>query len=240
MKKSILIAICLFILVLSGCCQDRGVTFTAYKLERMYYLNAVWPITYVDKNIGVLYKNPHDVAAVKRAYKTTVKLFKEHGYDVRKYFITVDARFILVLNFDKKGTIMYGYYDDKKKKIYVSRYSSNDCDAFSVMNMLSTNPDLHESMIVHEMTHRFIHELFGTVSQIDHEYIAYVFQISSFPNYLKYLWGKKNKHLKAVKTEEITSEAYLKKPKSFGIRMYKHHVKHPEYINGLFKKLKGD
>jgi len=167
-KKSILIIICLFILILSGCCQDRELTFKAYKMERMYYLNAAWPIIYAEKNIGILYKNPHDVAAVKRAYRTTVNLFKKYGYDVSKFYVAIDIRFILVLNFDKKGTIMYGYYDDVKKWVFVSRYSSDDCEALSIMNILSSNPDQHESVIVHEMTHRFIHELFVDVSQIDH------------------------------------------------------------------------
>ena len=239
MKKLVLILISL--LFLSACCADRATLITTHKQERMYNLSNFnnYKI-YVKDNLRVAYKNNHDLVSTIRAYKTAVNIFKKYGYDASKFYVAVDIRFVLIIDFDKKGTIVYGYYNDVEKNIYISRSSSNECEAFSLMNMSSSNPDLHESVIVHEVTHRFIHELFGDVSQIDHEYIAYVLQISSFPNYLKYLWDKKNKHLKAVKTEEITREAYLKEPKLFGVRIYKHHAKHPEYINDLFKKLKGD
>jgi len=208
------------------------------KHERMYNLSNFNNYkTYRQDNLKITYKNNHDLISTLQSYKTIVNLFKKYGYDVSNFFVTVDIRFILVLNFDKKGTTMYGYYDDRARRIYMSRYSSNYCESFSLMNMITSNPDLHKSVIGHEMTHKFIHALFGKINPIDQEYIAYVFQISSFPNYLKYLWDKENKYIKAVKTEEMTEKNYMKKPKIFGIRMYKHHVKHPEYINELFKKL---
>jgi hypothetical protein len=214
---------------------------TAHKNERMYNLSNFNNYkTYRQDNLKITYKNNHDLISTLQAYKTTVNLFKKYGYDVSNFFVTVDIRFILVIDFNRKGAIMYGYYDDIKRRIYMSRYSSNYCESFSIMNMLSSSPDLHESVIAHEITHKFIHALFGKVNPIDHEYIAYVFQISTFPNYLKYLWDKANKHIKAVKTEEITEKNYMKKPKLFGVRMYKHHEKHPDYINKLFKKLEGD
>lgn len=237
MKKLIFILISL--LFLSACCSDRNKLMTAHKQERRYNLSNFNNYkTYRQDNLKITYKNNHDLISTIRAYKTTVNLFKKYGYDVSNFFVTVDIRFILVIDFDKKGTMMYGYYDDRARRIYMSRYSSDYCESFSIMNMITSSPDLHESVIAHEITHKFIHALFGEVSSIDHEYISYVFQILSFPNYLKYLWDKENKYIKAVKTEEMTEKNYMKEPKIFGIRMYKHHVNRPEYINELFKKLK--
>jgi hypothetical protein len=233
----------LFIIILiSGCCSKAQVEkkLLEYKLEKVYAANYLKIKKYSDKKLEIYYQNKHDLVASKNAYKKAVKAFKKLGYDVSDAPVIIDARYILVEQFGLSDAIMYAYYDNTshQKIVRVSRYCSDYCTSFYIMNLSSTNPDVHESVIFHELCHRFFDYLFNGrgIETVDTEYVAYTLQVKSFPPYLKHLWDEENWALNALKTEEITFEKYMEKPRSFGARMYKHHVDNPDYILSIFKK----
>ena len=224
---------------MSGCCstQERQAMMTAYKLEKIYGLTAYNRTkTYRDGKLEVYYKNNHDLISCIKSYKEALKIFKSYGYDLSKCPVTIDIRFVLTERVGNLDVIYYGWYDDKTRNIYASRYCSDKCSEFTIMNLSTNNPDVHKSMLLHEISHRFLHYLFFDIKTLDSEYISYVIQVESFSRYLKFLWAKENSYLKPVKTEEITMDNYVKEPKEFGVRMYKHHVNNPNYILTIFKK----
>jgi len=238
--KRILLIIFAIILI-SSCCsiQERQATMTAYRLEKLYGTTFSRTKHYEEGRLDVYYKNNHDLVSSIHAYKKALKIFKKYGYDLSRCPVTIDIRFVSTERVvEANDAILYGWYDWKEtKNIYASRYASDKCSEFTIMNLSTTNPDAHESMILHEISHRFLHFQFPSIELMDSEYICYIIQVESLPDYLKSKWRRVNWFLNSVKTEDINVDNYLKQPREFGARMYKHHEENPEYLLNLLKKL---
>lgn len=196
-----------------------------------------------DSQVSVIYNDPTDYLLACKALETIrASVQKEFSYQTDVPIFIEFKPTVLFSLFDASGLEIsqepvYGLYDRKKNRIEMSSYQSSivqnpEREHFSLkiqsLPLLEEEKqklvlELHQSIIVHELTHLFTQHNFkdDNPSSAIHEYFSYVIQLKSLSDELLAKILSLNPQT-FTDDLQINSMIHFANPHQFGVMSYRH------------------
>ncbi|OFZ25676.1 MAG: hypothetical protein A2381_09255 [Bdellovibrionales bacterium RIFOXYB1_FULL_37_110] len=196
------------------------------------------------ENVLITYEDELDYKHACQAIETIVNIFKKYHFTTSEMIkITFQDQVILEYKSPDQPIPadkiqVYALYDAATNEIFMSKLDSAYIRSRKAFNTLEITPSMHESIILHELAHRYLHLYYrdflnqNNPDHATHEFFAYFVQIASLnendQNLVLSLWvdAEFNSDM------SINSMIHGIHPHKFGVMSYRY-TQHTDIITRI-------
>ena len=200
-------------------------------------------------NVLITYEDSLDYTHACKAIESIIQIFKSYNFETSEMLkITFQEEVFLEIKAPDSEAIIdkiqvYALYDATSNEILISKFDTPYIRSRKAFDYLEVTPSLHESIIVHELAHRYLHLYYrdflnqNNPDHATHEFFAYFIQIKSLNTFdqssVLGLWPDANFNSKM----SINSLVHGTQPHKFGVMSYRHAIQTDillEILDGSF------
>jgi len=145
-------------------------------------------------NVLITYEDSLDYTHACQAIETIINIFQKYHFETSEIIkITFQEKVVIeIKSADEQMTVdemqVYALYDSTINEMFVSKFNTPYIQSRKAFDFLQVTPSMHESIIVHELAHRFLHLYYRDVlnqknpDHATHEFFAYYIQINTLDN----------------------------------------------------------
>jgi len=187
-------------------------------------------------NVFITYKDSLDYTRACQAIETIINIFKKYNFETSEIIkISFQEKVALeIKSLDEQVTVdeiqVYALYNSATNEMLVSQFNTPYIQSRKAFDYLNVTPSMHESIIVHELAHRFLHLYYrdflnqNNPDHATHEFFAYFIQINALnsldQNLVLALWPESE----FTSDLSINSLVHGTHPHKFGVMSFRYAI----------------